>query len=144
MKKIKYFLGAALMATVGLTSCTLDAVNYTEMTSENYPATTDDLNQALIGVYQNLNKVCANPQMSFLYVSMLASDDNLGGGGTNDKLMQAVDLLCNYQQNMTRQFWIDRYEGIDRANRVINAIPNIEGDEATLNNIEGDACFLLL
>ena len=142
MKKIKYFLGAALMATVGLTSCTLDAVNYTEMTSENYPATTDDLNQALIGVYQNLNKVCANPQMSFLYVSMLASDDNLGGGGTNDKLMQAVDLLCNYQQNMTRQFWIDRYEGIDRANRVINAIPNIEGDEATLNNIEGEAKFM--
>lgn len=142
MKKIKYFLGAALMAMVGLTSCTLDAVNYTEMTSENYPTTTDDLNQALIGVYQNLNKVCANPQMSFLYVSMLASDDNLGGGGTNDKLMQAVDLLCNYQQNMTRQFWIDRYEGIDRANRVLAAIPNVEGDEATLNNIEGEAKFM--
>ena len=142
MKKIKYFLGAALMAMVGLTSCTLDAVNYTEMTSENYPTTTDDLNQALIGVYQNLNKVCANPQMSFLYVSMLASDDNLGGGGTNDKLMQAVDLLCNYQQNMTRQFWIDRYEGIDRANRVLAAIPNVEGDETTLNNIEGEAKFM--
>ena len=142
MKKIKYFLGAALMAMVGLTSCTLDAVNYTEMTSENYPTTTYDLNQSLIGVYQNLNKVCANPQMSFLYVSMLASDDNLGGGGTNDKLMQAVDLLCNYQQNMTRQFWIDRYEGIDRANRVLAAIPNVEGDETTLNNIEGEAKFM--
>lgn len=142
MKKIKYFLGAALMTTVGLASCTLDAVNYTEMTSENYPATTDDLNQALVGVYQNLNKVNANPQMSFFYISMLASDDNLGGGGANDKLMQAVDLLCNYQQDMTRQFWIDRYEGIDRANRVINAIPNVEGDEATLNSIEGEAKFM--
>lgn len=142
MKKIKYFLGAALMTTVGFTSCTLDAVNYTEMTSENYPATTDDLNQALVGVYQNLNKVNANPQMSFFYISMLASDDNLGGGGTNDKLMQAVDLLCNYQQNMTRQFWIDRYEGIDRANRVLAAIPNVEGDETTLNNIEGEAKFM--
>ena len=34
---------------------------------------------------------------------MLASDDNLGGGGTNDKLMQAMDLLLNYQTDMTHQ-----------------------------------------
>ncbi len=23
--------------------------------------------------------------------------------------MQAMDLLCNYQSDMTRQFWKDRY-----------------------------------
>lgn len=142
MKKISYYLGAALLTTVGFTSCTLDAVNYTEMTTENYPATTADVEQMLTGVYQNLNKVNANPQMSFLYLSMLASDDNLGGGGTNDKLMQAMDLLLNYQQNMTRQFWIDRYEGIDRANRVLLALPDVEGDEAMKNGYEGEAKFM--
>ena len=46
----------------------------------------------LAGVYQNLNQVCADPQMSFLYYAQLASDDRLGGGGVNDKLMQADDL----------------------------------------------------
>lgn len=142
MKKITYFLSAALLTTVGFTSCTLDAVNYTEMTTENYPATTADVEQMLTGVYQNLNKVNANPQMSFLYLSMLASDDNLGGGGTNDKLMQAMDLLLNYQQNMTRQFWIDRYEGVDRANRLLAALPNVEGDETTKNTYEGEAKFM--
>ena len=49
--------------------------------------------------------VCANPERSFLYYAQLASDDALGGGGSNDKLMQAMDLLCNYQSDMPRQFW---------------------------------------
>lgn len=142
MKKIAYILTAAIASAVGFTSCTLDAENYTEMTTQNYPATMDDVDQMLTGVYQNLNKVNANPQMSFLYISMLASDDNLGGGGTNDKLMQAVDLLCNYQQNMTRQFWIDRYEGIDRANRLIEAVQNWEGEDADNNRYEGEAKFM--
>ena len=30
--------------------------------------------------------------------------------------MQAMDLLCNYKSDMTRQFWKDRYAGVFRAN----------------------------
>lgn len=105
MKKFINILAAALLGLGGVTSCTLDAVNYVEKTPENFPVTSSDASQALAGIYQNLSLVCANPQMSFFYLSMLASDDNLGGGGTNDKLMQAMDLLLNYQTDMTHQFW---------------------------------------
>ena len=103
MKKFINILAAALLGLGGVTSCTLDAVNYVEKTPENFPVTSSDASQALAGIYQNLSLVCANPQMSFFYLSMLASDDNLGGGGTNDKLMQAMDLLLNYQTDMTHQ-----------------------------------------
>ena len=74
---------------------------------------------------------------------MLASDDNLGGGGTNDKLMQAEDLLCNYNQNMTEQFYKDRYQGISRANILIEALPKITSLSDDVRNTDlGEALFL--
>lgn len=142
MNKIFNILGTAVVSVGMLASCTLDAVSYTEKDSSNFPKTADDANQALAAIYQNLNLVCANPQMSFYYISMLASDDNLGGGGTNDKLMQAEDLLCNYQNDMLNQFWNDRYAGINRANALLEATQNIELGSDSKNQIEGEAKFL--
>ena len=87
--------------TLTLASCSLDADDITEATTDKFPTSEEDATASLAGIYENLNQVSATPQESFFYVSMLASDDNLGGGGTNDKLMQAEDLLCNYNQNMS-------------------------------------------
>lgn len=142
MKKFINILAAAVLGLGGVTSCTLDAVNYVEKTPENFPVTSSDASQALAGIYQNLNQVCANPQMSFLYLSMLASDDNLGGGGTNDKLMQAMDLLLNYQTDMTHQFWSDRYQGINRANALLEGVENMELEESERNQVVGEAKFM--
>ena len=95
MKKILYIAATAVLS-LGMVSCSLDAENLTDSTSENFPKTEGDATASLAAIYENLNAVNANPQMSFYYLSMLASDDNLGGGGANDKLMQALDLMCNY------------------------------------------------
>ncbi len=146
MKKLAYYLSGAIILIGGsiLTSCNdaLDAESKTEKNTTNFPKTESDATQALAAIYQNLNKVNANPQASFFYVSMLASDDNYGGGGTNDKLMQAEDLLLNYQTNMTQQFWIDRYEGINRANTLLASITNITLSDNDKNQIVGEANFL--
>lgn len=121
----------------GLSSCTLDSVNYTEKDQTNFPKTEKDQAQALAAIYQNLNVVNANPQYSYYYVAQLASDDALGGGGDNDKLMQAEDLMCVSTDNMTQQFWNDRYEGIMRANTLLDALGE-GGDPQT----RGEALFL--
>ncbi len=121
----------------GLSSCTLDTVNYTEKDQTNFPQTATDQAQALAAIYQNLNVVNANPQMSWYYVAQLASDDALGGGGENDILMQAEDLLSVSATNMTEQFWKDRYEGITRANTLLDALGE-NGDPQT----RGEALFL--
>lgn len=142
MKKFINILAAAVLGLGGVTSCTLDAVNYVEKTPENFPVTSSDASQALAGIYQNLSLVCANPQMSFFYLSMLASDDNLGGGGINDKLMQAMDLLLNYQTDMTHQFWSDRYQGINRANALLEGVENMELEESERNQVVGEAKFM--
>ena len=137
MKKIKYYIGAAALLLGGLSSCTLDTVNYTEKDQTNFPQTTNDQAQALAAIYQNLNVVNANPQMSWFYVAQLASDDALGGGGENDILMQAEDLLSVSTTNMPEQFWKDRYEGIMRANTLLDAMGE-NGDPQT----RGEALFL--
>ena len=96
----------------------------------------------MAGVYENLNAVNANPQESFLYYACLASDDQLGGGGTNDKMMQAEDLLYNYNADMTNNFYTQRYEGINRANTLIQALPNTALDDKLKAQYLGEAKVL--
>lgn len=142
MKKISYLLSAATLM-LGFASCSLDADDLMEATPDKFPVNEKDATASLAAIYENLNQVSTSPQMSFYYVSMLASDDNLGGGGTNDKLMQAEDMLVNYNQNMTEQFYKDRYQGIARANSLIEALPNLSGisDEVKTQDM-GEALFL--
>lgn len=127
MKKTLLYAAAALAA--GFSSCDIDdVVNVTEMSQSVFPATESDAEAVLAGVYQNLNETHANPQMSFLYLACLASDDQLGGGGTNDKLMQAEDLMLSSQIDMTNQFYADRYKGISRANVLISVLDGADTD----------------
>lgn len=143
MKRITYIV---IVLAFVFSSCEdmLDTTNYTQMTTETFPEKYEHAQQMLTAIYQNLSQVSANPQMSFFYLSTLASDDNLGGGGKNDKLMQAEDLLCNYQNDMLNQFWTDRYTGIFRANNLINNIDNCKDypSQDARNSILGGALTL--
>ncbi len=131
------------MAVGTFTSCDIDNVqNMTELSTENFPAKSSDATAVLAGIYQNLNEVMAYPQESFLYYSNLASDDQLGGGGVNDKLMQAEDLICNYNADMTKDFWSIRYQGINRANTLITSIPNTKLTDDEKTQVMGEALFL--
>ena len=141
MKKVSFYISAAIIA-LGFSSCDLDSVSMKEADTTNFPVTSEQIDQTLAGVYQNLNEINKNPQESFHYWSLLASDDMLGGGGANDKLMQACDLLCNYGTNMTENFWKARYEGINRANTVIEALETVEMDETKKAQALGEAKFL--
>lgn len=124
MKKIYLGIASAFVA-LSFASCDIDNVqNVGETSAGNFPASQEDAEAVLAGVYQNLNAVNANPQESFLYYAQLASDDMLGGGGTNDKLMQAFDLITNYNTDMTNDYYEQRYQGINRANTLIQALPN--------------------
>lgn len=139
MKKIAYLIGAALMIAGMFASCSLDSMSLTEKDTTNFPKTAEDANQALAAIYQNLNNVNAFPQQSFLYNSLLACDDMLGGGGPNDKLMQSLDLICNTGTNATQDYWVARYQGINRANTLLEALAGIEMDPEVRAQAEGEA-----
>ncbi|MDO4496704.1 MAG: RagB/SusD family nutrient uptake outer membrane protein [Bacteroidales bacterium] len=127
--KNKIFLMAAAAVAMGVTSCDIDDVeNITEMSQSTFPATEQDAAAVLAGIYQNLNETHANPQCSYLYLACLASDDQLGGGGTNDKLMQAEDLMLSSGIDMTNQFYQDRFKGVSRANVLISVLEDPQTD----------------
>lgn len=141
--KTKDIIMASAFVALGLTSCGIDDVNNVgEMSAVNFPAKQEDGEATLAGVYENLNAVNANPAASFLHYACLASDDQLGGGGTNDKMLQAEDLLCNYNADMTNNFYTQRYEGINRANTLIQALPNTALDDKLKAQYLGEAKFL--
>ncbi len=141
MKKIAYLLSAALFAGT-LASCDLDSMSMTSKDTSNFPVNAEDAAQALAGIYQNLNAVNANPQETWHYYAMLASDDQYGGGGTNDKLMQAMDLILNYNVDMTRDFWQQRYQGINRANTLLEALEKVDFDAEEKAQTKGEALFM--
>ena len=142
MRKI-YLLAASALMTFGVASCDIDNVeNFGELSAENFPVSDVDGEATLAGVYQNLNQTHGTPQQSFLYYACLASDDQLGGGGDNDKLMQAHDLILNNGSDMTNQFYVDRYAGINRANMLIQALPNTSMSEEVKAQYLGEALFL--
>ena len=142
----KYILLTAAASALLFTSCEsfLDTESITKKNTSNYPQTVGDAQQVLAGIYNNLNVVNATPQSSYLYAAELASDDRFGGGGENDKQMQAEDLLMNYGPDMLGQFWKDRYAGINRANTAILTLGNCTGytDDNEKNQMLGEAYFL--
>ncbi len=144
MKNTSYIIITA--AFLFLASCQgfLDTENYTKKDTSNFPESVADAEQVLTGIYSNLNASSASPQTSFFYAAELAADDRFGGGGENDKLMQALDLLMNYQSNMLADFWTARYQGIFRANMAIETLDNVtdyESDEQR-DQMKGEAYFL--
>ncbi len=142
MKKIIYLFASACV-TLGVASCDInDVENMGELSTGNFPVSEADGIAALAGIYQNLNAVSEYPQESFLYYAQLASDDAFGGGGVNDKLMQAHDLMLNYNADMTNHFWEIRYKGINCANTLISALPNTAMSDESKAQFMGEALFL--
>lgn len=142
MKKyLTFIIGAAI--TLSACDDALDTTNYTQKNTGTFPTNVTDAQQMLTGIYANLNPAISTPQTSFYYLSMLASDDNLGGGGAGDGLMQAMDLLTNYQYDMTQSFWQVRYEGVARANAFIESLDNCQDiSEDERKQFLGEAFFL--
>jgi hypothetical protein len=140
MKKIIYFIAAALVCL----SCEdyLDTENLTKKDTTNFPISAEDADQMVTGIYSTLSMAVSNPQTSYFYAAELVSDERFGGGGENDKLMQAIDKLMNSEPDMFKTFWEARYKGVFRANMALETLDNCAVDEATLNKYKGEAHFL--
>lgn len=146
MKKYLYIAAVALSA-VTLTGCEdfLDSENYTESNTANFPASAADAEKQLTAVYATLNHQFATPTANYFYVSEVACDDRLGGGGENDYEAQADDHLMKATDVQFDSFWTVMYRGVFRANC---AIEGLLANEASFTDKElwgqylGEAYFL--
>jgi len=142
MKKLIYLIAIAFLLPV-LSGCEnfLDTKSYTKKNSETFPITEDDANQMLTGVYAVLNSITGSPMSTYFMVAELAADYRFGGGGANDKEMQAFGHLMYSARDEFESFWSEHYKGIARANAALTALETME-DGTVKDQKIGEAKFL--
>lgn len=145
MKKINILAATACFA-LALTSCDsqLDVTSYTEPNTGNFPAAKSDVTKELNGAYSTLNAYCNDPLQSPYFVWDLMSDEQNGGGGTGDVECHAVSHLMSNKEDLYDKAFTVTYQGITRTSTIIYSIDNFNwaGDEATRNQLLGEAYFL--
>lgn len=140
---MKFIFGICL-ASMMLSSCEkfLDTTSYTESNTSNFPASAEDAQQLVTGIYSTFNyslyELCG--PIYFVYANVV-SDDEFGGGGADDIDIQAVDHMLYNDKNYFAEYWTNCYNAIGRANM---AIPNLDKvtDETLRNQLIGEARIL--
>lgn len=142
MKKIFCFFVVLFL----LTGCEdfLDTENLTKKDTSSFPLTPTDVLQSLVGIYATLPFADPLTQQNNLLVSEILSDDRFGGGGDNDRKVQALNLMLKTDDNMFSGFWKIRYQGIFRSNMLLETIDQVVdwNSENQKSQLKGEALFL--
>lgn len=143
---MKKHICAALIAALTLSSCEsfLDTENLTQKTTSNFPTTSADIDMMLAGIYSTLNHVNQQNTVNIFYVAEAASDDRFGGGGSADKVFQMTDKLLNVGVDAFLPFWERSYQGIYRANMMLEFVDQITdwASEDAKKQAVGEAKFM--
>lgn len=143
---MKKHICAALIAALTLSSCEnfLDTENFTQKTTGNFPTTSADIDMMLAGIYSTLNHVNQHNTVNIFYVAEAASDDRFGGGGSADKVFQMTDKLLNVGVDAFLPFWERSYQGIYRANMMLEFVDQITdwASEDAKKQAVGEAKFM--
>jgi hypothetical protein len=124
MKKLIYSL--AIGAMVFTTACgdQLDTQNIYDKNQETFYRSPQDIDEAMNGVYNAL--YVATPSSNEHIATNLLSDVILGGGGPDDIGAKNIDAFKDPTDDTYRDLWIETYNGVSRANAVIEAVPDAD------------------
>lgn len=142
-KTIKYILGICLVS-VAAVSCEqfLDTTSYTDSNTSNFPASAEDAQQLVTGIYSSLNvDLYDNCGTNYWMYANVISDDEFGGGGADDSDIQAVDHMLYSDKNYQAEYWTSCYNGIGRANMALANLDKVE-DEDLRGQLMGEAHIL--
>ncbi|QBN19541.1 RagB/SusD family nutrient uptake outer membrane protein [Flavobacterium nackdongense] len=124
MKKIIYFIATATLFVA--TSCTdyLDSENLYGKGLETFYKTPTDIDEAMSGIYNAIytGGIHSEEQMA----ANLLDNVMLGGGGPDDKSAKWVDNFEDPNEDTYRDMWVQSYNGISRANAVIEKTANTD------------------
>lgn len=117
MKKIINFVAIATIFVASSCSDYLDSENLYGKSLETYYKTPTDINEAMSGVYNAIyvNGIFSEEQMA----ANLLDNMMLGGGGADDAGAQRADNFEDPTDDTYRDVWVQSYNGISRANAII-------------------------
>lgn len=141
MRKIQISLAllAVFAFTVNCSDDILDQPNPNALTPTSFWQTADDAEKGIIGAYSPLTNILYYSRFEIFLSDY--RDDVVNGFGTSDRT-QAGYFNTDPAGNPIKWVWQAMYQGVTRANEVLFRVPNIEMDEATKNNILGEAHFI--
>ncbi len=121
MKKLKYII--AISAIFAVSSCDdyLDTENLSEKSLNSFYKSPTDINEAMAGVYNAI--YTANVHSEEQVAANLMDNMMLGGGGPDDKSAKWVDNFEDPAEDTYRDMWKQSYNGISRANAIIEKVP---------------------
>lgn len=135
INKIFYKVAALLLLiplTIGLQSCNddfLETSNKFGSNTDTFYLTKADFDAALGGVYYSLYLEGGNVFGEEHIVSMLLGDLMLGGGGPDDQGAKNVDAFTDPNDDTYRDLWKETYNGVFRANNIIEQIETVDLSE---------------
>ncbi|MEQ9441723.1 MAG: RagB/SusD family nutrient uptake outer membrane protein [Cyclobacteriaceae bacterium] len=129
--KLNSYLLVLLSCLIFICCEDLDLAPDTAVSSSNYFRNEEELQVGLNAVYE---------KSSFKFDEEFWSDDghNRGGAGVNNEISRAT---INSSSPIPQGYWIDIYEGVKRANVLLDNMENVSDDisEEAFNRIEGEA-----
>jgi hypothetical protein len=144
----KTFLSLALLS-LGLSSCKdfLTVVPQTERTTANFYNTAADFNTAVVGTYATFKHagLYGNGAGSLIWMGEVASDNTEYGTPRTSNSVAAYeidDLNYSLANTYFRDAWLGHYQGIARANAILDHLPAVSFDATLKGQYEGEARFL--
>ncbi|MHC0443855.1 RagB/SusD family nutrient uptake outer membrane protein [Flavobacterium sp. 3-218] len=124
MKKLRYII--AISAIFAVYSCDdeLDTENLSEKSLDNFYKSPTDINEAMAGIYNAI--YTPNVHSEEQVAANLMDNMMLGGGGPDDKSAKWVDNFEDPAEDTYRDMWRQSYNGISRANAIIEKVPTAD------------------
>lgn len=137
-----------LLLLTGLTACELEETVYSSIYTEAFYKTAADAEKGLIAVYDPLADM--NGFGAYTLVSDLSADQCYPRAvvGRNSLTLFTYDPNYTVQRTAGRtsespqQIWISGYDGIEKANWIIEKVPGASMDETRKKQILGEAYFM--
>lgn len=119
----------------------LDIEDPNQPSIDNFWKTADDAQHGINAVYSTYHRVGLSRNEFF--ITIIRSDEGFSTS-PNSVLINNFDVfnVTDYNLWETTTVWQDLYIGIDRANQVLDNVPNIEMDAALKNQLVGEAKFM--
>lgn len=122
----------------------LDTENLEKKDTGNFPQNEAEMSTMLTGIYKAVRdmEIDSTGNCSFV-VSEVLSDDRFAGGGPDDRDFRNLEKYELTSPNIFANTWMFAYQGIFRANNLLESLDQIEWKNAdNRSNIAGQTYFL--
>lgn len=146
MKNIRLlFLAGLLLSSYACNKDFLDRKPLVGATEENFYRTQQDAIAAVNAAYAPLQfELSPGGHFRWFWGDIMSDDAIKGGSGDNDaiELLQLETFKAQANNELVESEWSANYEGIYRANIVLEKVPPIQMDEALKARLLGEARFI--